>query len=149
MTFFSVASAQSNNLYMEMLGPTVVGMTINYERIIADNIAIRVGYGGGSEEDEDTGTTDKITHIPLGAAYLLGSGNHKLELGAGMNMVKGTFDMGQEEDDMEASMNIMFAGGGYRYQRDTGGIFLNAKGYYLSVAGFSLPWFGFALGWSF
>ena len=50
ITFFSVASAQSNNVYMEMMGPTILGMTINYERIIADNIAIRVGYGSGNKE---------------------------------------------------------------------------------------------------
>jgi hypothetical protein len=157
ITFFSVASAQSNNVYMEMMGPTLLGVTINYERIVADNIAIRVGYGSGSEETEtenDAGTmtemtTDKITHIPLGAAYLLGSGNHKLEFGAGMNMVKGTFDLGQETEDLSASLNIMFGGAGYRYQRGTGGLFVNAKAYYLSIAGFSLPWVGFGLGWTF
>ena len=48
ITFFSVASAQSNNVYMEMMGPTLLGVTINYERIVADNIAIRVGYGSAS-----------------------------------------------------------------------------------------------------
>ena len=159
ITFFSVASAQSNNVYMEMMGPTILGMTINYERIIADNIAIRVGYGSGNKETikftEDIIidiNTDKITHIPLGAAYLLGSGNHKFELGAGMNMAKGSFDLvavSQETEDISGSLNIMFGSAGYRYQSGTGGLFLNAKVYRLTVAGFTLPWVGLGLGWTF
>ena len=153
ITFFSVASAQSNNVYMEIMGPTILGMTINYERIIADNIAIRVGYGSGNKETIKFTkniiidiNTDKITHIPLGAAYLLGSGNHKLELGAGMNMVKSTFDLGQDTGDISASQNIMFGSAGYRYKKGTGGLFLNAKVYYLTIAGFTLPWVGLGLG---
>jgi hypothetical protein len=166
ITFFSVASAQSNNVYMEMMGPTILGMTINYERIIADNIAIRVGYGSGNKETIKFTeniiidiNTDKITHIPLGAAYLLGSGNHKFELGAGMNMAKGTFDINGAIQS-SGSLNIMFGSAGYRYQSGTGGLFLNAKVYYLTSdkiairvgadeVKLAIPWFGLGFGWTF
>jgi hypothetical protein len=44
---------------------------------------------------------------------------------------------------------MTFFGGGYRYQRDTGGFLFNVKGYYLSLGGFSTPWAGVSLGWTF
>jgi hypothetical protein len=140
---FSNVFAQSNNAYVE-LGGAAVAMSFNYERMLTDNILARAGYGSGT--DDVTG--DKMSFIPLGASYLLGSGNHKLEFGGGMTMISGTFDIGDEEE-AEASANMTFIGGGYRYQRGTGGLLLSLKAYNLMIGGFSLPWAGLSLGWTF
>ena len=45
--------------------------------------------------------------------------------------------------------NSIFFGGGYRYQKGTGGFLLSLKGYYLSIGEFSAPWAGLSVGWTF
>ena len=143
ITFSAIGYAQKNNVYAE-LGGAGFAPTINYERMLTDNILARVGFASGTDEETD----ESISFIPLGAAYLLGSGNHKLEFGGGMTMISGTFDIGSDEE-LEAKANMTFFGGGYRYQRGTGGFLFNVKGYYLSLGGFSTPWAGLSLGWTF
>ena len=104
-----------------------------------------MGYGSGSGKSEDGASTDsKLSFMPLGAAYLMGSGNHKLEVGGGMTMLQGTLEM----DDENIEANAIFFGGGYRYQIGTGGFLLSLKGYYLSIGGFSGPWAGISVGWT-
>ena len=48
-----------------------------------------------------------------------------------MTILQGTLEM--DDEDIEANANVIFLGGGYRYQRGTGGFLLSLKGYYLSV----------------
>ena len=151
ITFSAIGYAQKNNVYAELGGAGFIP-TINYERMLTDNIVARVGWGSGTGEEDhdghDHGDESKISFIPLGAAYLLGSVNHKLEFGGGMTMISGTFDIGADEE-ADAKANMTYFGGGYRYQRGTGGFLLGVKGYYLSLAGFSVPWAGLTLGWTF
>ena len=141
--------AQSNNVYIEGLGAGF-SSTLNYERMLTDKIAARIGYMSGAVEDEDGHDhgDDKVTFMPLGVSYLMGSGNHKLEVGGGMTMINGHFDAGSE-DEIEANANMTFIGGGYRYQRGTGGFLFGVNGYYLTLGPLSLPWVGFKLGWTF
>ena len=108
----SSLSAQSNNIYVEGLGAGF-SSTLNYERMLTDNIAARIGYMSGAVEDEDGHDhgDDKVTFMPLGVSYLMGSGNHKLEVGGGMTMINGHFDAGSE-DEIEANANMTFIGGG-------------------------------------
>ena len=144
MTFIAIGYGQKNNVYAE-LGGAGYSMTLNYERMLTDNILIRMGYGSGTGKTEDGASTDsKLSFMPLGAAYLMGSGNHKLEVGGGMTMLQGTLEM----DDENIEANAIFFGGGYRYQIGTGGFLLSLKGYYLSIGGFSGPWAGISVGWT-
>lgn len=131
---------QKNNIYTE-LGGAAYTMTFNYERMLTNNILARVGYGSsGAQVARD----DKIRFMPIGAAYLMGLGDHKFELGGGMTMLQGTLEMrGEYIDD-----NSIFFGGGYRYQKGTGGFLLSFKGYYLFLGKFSSPWAGMSLGWT-
>ena len=145
--FTAIGYGQKNNVYTELGGAGYL-MTFNYERMLNDNILARVGYGSREGKTENSASNDdKISFIPLGAAYLMGSGNHKLELGGGMTMLKGTLVMGDDEDII-TNTNMMFFGGGYRYQIGTGGFLLSLKGYYLSIGGFSAPWAGMSIGWT-
>ena len=131
---------QKNNIYTE-LGGAAYTMTFNYERMLTNNILARVGYGSS---DAQVARDDKIRFMPIGAAYLMGLGDHKFELGGGMTMLQGTLEMrGESIDD-----NSIFFGGGYRYQKGTGGFLLSLKGYYLFIGEFSAPWAGMSLGWT-
>ena len=61
-----------------------------------------------------------------------------------MTILQGTLEM--DDEDIEANANVIFLGGGYRYQRGTGGFLLSLKGYYLSAGGISAPWAGVSVG---
>ena len=107
---FNSSKAQTNNIYAEFLGVGLLG-SINYERMVKDNIFARVSYGGFSVESESfdddyyyygTSTSKmSINPLSLGAHYLRGN-KWKLEAGAGI-----TYWM------------ISF---GFRYQNPEGGL---------------------------
>ena len=140
----TIGYCQRNNIYAE-LGGAGYSTTINYERLFIDKILIRMGYGSGNGKSKnDSSTDDKISFMPLGAAYLMGTGSHKLEVGGGMTMLQGTLEMNGESIES----NAMYFGGGYRYQIGTGGFLLSLKGYYLSIGRFSSPWAGMSVGWT-
>ena len=145
ITFTAIGNSQRNNVYAE-LGGAGYSTTFNYERLLSDNILVRIGYGSGRGKSENgSSIDDKISFMPLGAAYLIGPGSHKLEVGGGMTMLQGTLEMrGEYIED-----NSIFFGGGYRYQKGTGGFLLSLKGYYLSIGEFSAPWAGLSVGWTF
>ena len=139
--------SQKNNIYAELGGAGYL-MTFNYERMLSDNIIARVGYGSDEQRAEDGTSKDgNISFFPLGAAYLIGSGNQKIEIGAGITMLKGTLEM--DGEDLEPNVKMMFIGGGYRYHIGEGGFLLSLKGYYLSLGDFSAPWAGMSIGWTF
>jgi|TARA_B100001750_G_scaffold168483_1_gene136920 hypothetical protein len=141
ISFTAIGYGQKNNVYAE-LGGAGYTMTFNYERMLTDNILARAGYGSSEAQ---VARDDKISFMPIGAAYLIGSGNHKYEVGGGMTMLQGTLEMrGEYIED-----NSIFFGGGYRYQKGTGGFLLSLKGYYLSIGEFSAPWAGLSVGWTF
>ena len=61
-----------------------------------------------------------------------------------MTMIQGTLEV--RGDYIEN--NSIFFGGGYRYQKGTGGFLISVKGYYLFLGKFSAPWAGMSLGWT-
>ncbi|MDB9884369.1 hypothetical protein OAD01_01655 [Candidatus Marinimicrobia bacterium] len=140
ITLSSISSGQKNNIYTE-LGGAGYTKTFNYERMLTNNLLARAGYG--SSKAQVLGDK-KIRFMPIGAAYLMGLGDHKFELGGGMTMVQGTLEMrGEYIED-----NSTYFGGGYRYQKGTGGFLLSVKGYYLFLGKFSAPWAGMSVGWT-
>ena len=76
-----------NSLYLELGGSGAV-YSLNYERFVHDDVSLRVGFGyvslKGANIDGGTVTADvSMLTIPVTASYLgIGSGNHRLELGA-------------------------------------------------------------------
>ena len=96
----SFTMAQTNTVFLELGGNSLL-WSINYDRMITEKISVRVGYGSipieSTDEDElDIITTITVAPVPIVANYLLGSGNHKLEIGAGILyiMVDGEVDFG-------------------------------------------------------
>lgn len=78
-----------NGLYVELGGAAAV-YSVNYERFVQEDVALRVGFGyisvsagGTSSSGTSTASVSMIT-IPVTASYLgLRSGGHALELGGG------------------------------------------------------------------
>ena len=136
---------QKNNIYAE-LGGAGYSTTINYERLFIDKILIRMGYGSGNGKSKNDNSIDaRISFMPLGVAYLMDSGSHKLEIGGGTTILHGVLEMNGEYIES----NAIFLGGGYRYQIGSSGFLLSLKGYYLSIGRFSSPWAGMSVGWKF
>ena len=73
---------QANTVYFELFGNGLL-YSVNYDRMITDNISVRAGYGGLSVSSASTMEDVKITMMPVLGNYLMGGGNHKLEIGAG------------------------------------------------------------------
>ena len=138
---------QNNNAYAEFGGAGYT-MTFNYERMLTENIIVRVGYGSNKQSVENGTSKDgNINFFPLGATYLVGSGKQKMEIGVGVTMLKGSLVMDGEY--LEPNEKMFFLGGGYRYHIGESGLLLSLKGYYLFLAEFSAPWAGMSVGWTF
>jgi len=127
--------AQANTIYFELFGNGLV-YSINYDRIVANNISVRAGYGGLSISNlttNDTGlplTEDiKITMIPILGNYLMGGGNHKLEIGGGVVMISMDYSGNIADIDFKIGADGAVPTGniGYRYQKPEGGFFFKAS----------------------
>jgi hypothetical protein len=78
-----------NNVYLELAGSNFGG-SINYERLISDDWSIRIGGYPYVRTDSTANQYYRDTNQPLlganivcTASYLIGPGNHKLEIGGG------------------------------------------------------------------
>lgn len=119
-----------NAIYAELLGQGL-GVGIYYDRMLADNFAVRagvstiiVGYG-----------------YSAGASYLT-SGNHKFEVGGGVSYMH-IHDWFSIENGYYSSLNI-----GYRYQQDKPGFMFRAA--YTPLFGVeTVHLIGFSFGKSF
>jgi hypothetical protein len=82
-----------NAIYLEALGSGFI-YSLNYERLVVDQLGVRVGFGywwQGAEVTTSSGTTTasgSFLTVPITVSYLgLRSGRHVLELGAGMALI--------------------------------------------------------------
>jgi hypothetical protein len=73
---------QQNAVHVEVLGPAVLG-SVNYERMFARSFSARVGLGYMPEIFEVRGRVQ----APLLLNTFLGSGEHRVEAGAGVVMI--------------------------------------------------------------
>lgn len=104
-------------IYFEILGNSVSGFSINYDRIIKEYrdgyINITSGFGFGSKRN---------FNIPLSINYtvLFPPSNHHLEfgVGTGINFI--------EKDSIQNTRLLLTGRVGYKYQRPEGGFYLRA-----------------------
>ncbi|MEM8488309.1 MAG: hypothetical protein AAF564_22360 [Bacteroidota bacterium] len=133
-----------NSLYLE-LGGNALAYSINYDRIIGDDFSVRAGIGFFST-DLDEGGSSSIAGIPVMANYLLGSGNSRLELGAGILIVTGSFDVaGASDSGAGVAGTGTFA---YRFQKPEGGVFFKGGFTPIIAGGSFIPWFGVSIGYT-
>ena len=126
--------AQNNTIYLELLGNGLL-YSLNYDRMVTDNISVRAGYGGLTVSNSTVSsgvivTEDiKITLIPVLANYLRGEGNHKLEIGGGIVLVSLDYTGNVADVDFSLAADGAIPTGnlGYRYQKSEGGFFFKAS----------------------
>jgi hypothetical protein len=149
------ARAANNSLYFELGGSGVV-YSLNYERFVQDDVSLRVGFGyvslKGAKINGGTVTNDVgLLTIPVTASYLgIGSGNHRLELGAGAvyaHLTGQTSSDGAEAFGSDSGV-VGTAIAGYRYVRPDGGFTFRAAFTPLFGEGGFQPWVGVAMGYS-
>jgi|TARA_B100000959_G_C14843901_1_gene567229 hypothetical protein len=147
--FMTPLFPQANTVYFELFGNGLL-YSVNYDRMITDNISVRAGYGGLSVSSASTMEDVKITMMPVLGNYLMGGGNHKLEIGAGIVLVSVDYSDNIEDVDFSlgADGSIPTGNLGYRYQKPEGGLFFKA-----SLCPFfadeMVTSFGLGIGWSF
>ncbi len=154
------AAAQSkrtafNTIFVE-LGGNAVLYSLNYERITAQDIALRVGFSYLSltATSGSAGASASAVGIPITASYLgLGSASSKFELGGGILLERfsGASSTGFG-DEIEVGVFVPMATfiAGYRYAPVNGGF--NFKVGFTPVyhpdVGF-FPWGGLSFGYGF
>jgi hypothetical protein len=131
----------SNALFFEVGGQGIL-YSVNYDRLLGPHASVHAGYtpfGGGEYV------------LPAGISYL-SSGNHRLELGAGLsylNVHESEFSIGIRRGLFGTAVF------GYRYQPREGG-FMFRVGFTPLIGAFAntrigpvLPWFGLSTGYCF
>ncbi len=115
-----------SSLYIEFLGAGVI-YTINYDRMLSNNVALRIGFGYLSIS---TLGSASLTAIPITLSWFPFSSEtktpaSKLEIGTGfdyMNTVETPWVLFGPAAPQESATSICFTGiVGYRYQSSDGG----------------------------
>ncbi len=138
-----------NSLYVELLGNGGL-YSLNYERNLTDDVTARLGFSylslSASASDDSASVT--FMSFPLMANYLLGGGNHHLELGAGATVLyaSGEVESGGSRSSGDGVGVAGTATVGYRYQPRDGGFLFKVGFTPLVGSGGFLPWGGLSLG---
>lgn len=102
------------------------GGSINYERIVGDNVALRVGLGYGTHAFLDRSRRHLLGGIIM--AQYMTPGSHRFEVGAGVRVPIAGGDI--EERSLQ-SIRLLAASVGYRYQPSDGGSMFRAGGSFM------------------
>lgn len=134
------AEPARSSAYFELLGNGIF-YTLNYDRKFSEHVSGRIGLMALG-----------ATAVPVMANYLAGSGNHRLELGAGpvLFYLPDTADLDIDEEDIEQGFGAYAtATFGYRYQPVDGGFVFRIGITPLLTSGGALPWPGISFGYAF
>jgi hypothetical protein len=134
-----------NGLYVELGGNAGI-WSLNYERFVGDDVALRVG-GGYTSVSDTAGTSVSLLTFPLTASWLgLRSGSHALELGGGV--VFASASVSSSSAGLKAFGNGVIGTAilGYRLAPLTGGFNLRVAFTPLFGSGGFFAWGGVALG---
>ena len=130
-----------NNIYLDGGSFLSYYYNINYERLITENISLRIGYGHGKFYASLGGGGGKEgDNLNLLCNFLLFKGNSKLELGIGASYILNLKYHSVPSEKVYYAFSF-----GYRYQPKNGGLLFKA-GYSLFYPGFGL---NISLGYSF
>lgn len=112
-----------NNAYVEILGNGGI-YSVNYERIVVEHFALRLGFGVAKTVNlffSDTNDKTTIIAVPVLGSLLFGERKSKLELGAGF--LFGHKNVKSASGNSKTGSAIFDLTGvvGYRYQPSSGG----------------------------
>jgi len=116
-----LSQSQPNSLYFEALGNGGL-YSVNYDRLFSENLGFRIGFSYLSELDFIFTSVQDFLVIPVTVNYFVGTGNSKLELGAGIAYlsVSGGKIFGLKSST-GTSTAVCTGTIGYRYQQSEGG----------------------------
>ena len=145
----STAFSQSkpNSFYIELVGSGGL-YSINYDRLFTENIGARIGFMYFDSEWLLFFTDVEMFLIPTTLNYLVGTGKHKFELGAGPVFVFGNVSF--FGSDPVSGSSVGWTGTiGYRYQQNNGGFMWRIGFTPAFFSGEFFPSAGISLGFSF
>jgi hypothetical protein len=137
-----------NAIYLDLGGPGAV-YSINYDRMITDDLSARIGFSymsfGASAGDASASVS--IMSIPLTVSYLgIGSLSNMLEVGGGgaiLRIAGDSFISGDDAASASASVTALSLSplAGYRHQAPDGGfVFRVGVSPIIVLGGGTLPW---------
>ena len=147
MAFTQDDRQAKNSLYLELGGNGLL-YSINYERLLGNQIGVRVGGTRISFDSFDSDDNVGVTLVNVMTNYFVGAGKHRLELGAGGLALFSSADF--DGIGSVAEKGLYGTGTvGYRLQPVNGG-FLFKLGFtpIFGKGGFS-SWVGMSLGAAF
>ena len=145
VTKSAIFCQSKNAVTFEAFGSSLI-YSLNYEHHFGNEITgfgVRIGAGYNPWDGSN------FFSIPIGANYLIGTGKHHLELGAGIVYYGGdALFLGDYyyENEMGGYLNIF-----YRYQKPTGGFIgkIGLSPIFSTDLFSSYAWFGATVGYSF
>ena len=141
------SQSKPNSLYIEIFGSGGL-YSFNYDRTFSDNIGARIGFMYFAAEWFAFFSDVEMFLIPTTMNFFVGTGKHKLELGAGPVIVFGS--VGLFGSDPVTGSGVGWTGTiGYRYQKDDGGFMWRIGFTPLLLGGEFQPSGGISLGFSF
>jgi len=141
------SQSKPNSFYLEVAGSGGL-YSVNYDRLFTENIGMRIGFTYFSADWFGFFSDVDILLIPATLNYLVGSGKHKLELGAGPVFASGSMDF--FGSDPVSGSGVGWTGTiGYRYQKNEGGFMWRIGFTPFLGGGQFVPLGGISLGYSF
>lgn len=156
----SDATPRRHAAYLELLGNGGL-FSLNYERRVSPEVALRAGVGAWSGDDLFGAGEVSMVTVPLTASRIGGRGANHLELGGGVLLGRKTFTAVEEFGGDESSENFASLTGILGYRRQAPGartVFRIAFTPFLSLTGDEstaypdkglFPSVGVALGFAF
>jgi hypothetical protein len=146
-----------NSIYLELLGSGII-YSLNYERMLINSLALRVGFGYAPLSASSTNNagvtktaTENITTAPLTLSWFpfsssTSSPSSKLEIGAGIVYV----DLTKKLASFPAGNSIGYTAIlGYRYQPADGGFLFRIAFTPFILFNKTEPWGGITFGYGF
>ena len=116
-----LSKTSRNNAYLELLGNGGL-FSINYERIVVENFALRLGFGAFESGTLFGEGDNSIVTVPILGNFLIGKNKSKFEVGAGFLFGRKKFTSTLNSNDNTTSSIMDLTGViGYRYQPSTAG----------------------------
>ena len=141
------SQSNPNSLYIEIFGSGGL-YSINYDRLFTENFGARIGFMYFAADWFIFFSDVEMFLIPTTLNYLVGTGKHKFELGAGPIFVFGS--AGFFGSDPVSGSGVGWIGTiGYRYQQNDGGFMWRIGFTPALLAGEFHPSGGISLGYSF
>jgi hypothetical protein len=144
-----------NTIYAELLG-NALSYSLNYERMIQDNIGLRVGvsyFGLSVAPSQDKNLTTAVFSMPLMGMYFVGTEASRLELGLGTTVAFSSVKTvtNGSEDIASGVSAIITSTIAYRIQPPQGGFNfkIGATPYFAPATGTVMIWGGISAGFGF